>query len=106
MSDNKDIEIIQLNKRVEETQVLFEDDRVKIERIYSNGWAQLESESFISDIDEFVTLEKGTAELSLGGGEKVFLKSGDSYLIKRNTSHRVVKTDIDTIWLTVFIKKK
>lgn len=106
MSDNKDIEIIQLNKRVEETQVLFEDDRVKIERIYSNGWAQPKGESFISDIDEFVTLEKGTAELSLRDGEKVFLKSGDSYLIKRNTSHRVVKTDIDTIWLTVFIKKK
>lgn len=106
MSDNKEIEIMYANKNVEETQVLFEDDRVRIERIYSNGWAQPEGESFISDIDEFVTLEKGTAKLSLRDGEKVFLKSGDSYLIKRNTSHRVVKTDIETIWLTVFIKKK
>lgn len=106
MSDNKEIEIMHANKNIEEIQVLFEDDRVRIERIYSNGWAQPEGESFISDIDEFVTLEKGTAELSLRDGEKVFLKAGDSYLIKRNTSHRVVKTDIDTIWLTVFIKKK
>lgn len=106
MSDNKEIEIMHENRNEEETQVLFEDDRVRIERINSNGWAQPEGESFISDIDEFVTLEKGTAEISLGDGEKVFLKSGDSYLIKRNTSHRVVKTDIDTVWLTVFIKKK
>lgn len=106
MSDNKDIEIMQVNKNVEEIQVLFEDDRVRIERIYSNGWSQPENESLISDIDEFVTLEKGTAEISLSDGEKVFLKSGDSYLIKRNTSHRVVKTDKDTVWLTVFIKKK
>lgn len=106
MSDNKDIEIMHANKNIEIIQVLFEDDRVRIERIYSNGWAQPDGENFIADIDEFVTLEKGTAEISLVDGEKVFLKAGDSYLIKRNTSHRVVKTDIDTVWLTVFIKKK
>lgn len=94
------------HNNVEEAIVLFEDHRVRIERIYSNGWAQPEGESFISDIDEFVTLEKGTAEISFVGGETVFLKAGDSYLIKRNIRHKVVKTDIDTIWLTVFIKKK
>lgn len=106
MSDNKEIEIMHVNKNVEETQVLFEDDRVKIERIFSNGWIQPELESFVSDRDEFVTLEKGTAEISLEGGETVFLKAGDSYLIKRNIRHRVTHTDLDTIWLTVFIKKK
>lgn len=94
------------HNNVEETIVLFEDDRVRIERIYSNGWAQPVGESFVSDIDEFVTLEKGTAEISLVGGDKVFLKAGDSYLINRNTRHRVEFTDLDTIWLTVFIKKK
>lgn len=46
------------HNNVEEAIVLFEDDRVRIERIYSNGWAQPEGESFISDIDEFVTLVK------------------------------------------------
>lgn len=106
MSDNKDIEMMHVNKNIEIIQVLFEDDRVRIERIYSNGWAQPDGENFIADIDEFVTLEKGTTELSLEDGEKVFLKAGDSYLIKRNTSHRVVKTDIDTVWLTVFVKNK
>lgn len=106
MSDNKDIEIMHANKNVEEIQVLFEDDRVRIERIYSNGWAQPDGENFIADIDEFVTLEKGTAEICLEDGEKVFLKAGDSYLIKRNTRHRVAHTDFDTVWLTVFIKKK
>lgn len=37
MSDNKEIEIMHANINVEETQVLFEDDRVKIERIYLTG---------------------------------------------------------------------
>lgn len=92
-------------KNDEETVILFEDDRVRIERICSNGWSQPFKESFVSDIDEFVTLESGTAELIFDNGEKVFLKAGDSYLIKSDTRHRVAYTESNTVWLTVFIKK-
>lgn len=79
MSEKNKLQNVRVYNNVEETLVLFEDDRVRIERIYSNGWVQPKRESFISDIDEFVTLEKGTAEISMDGGEKVFLKAGDSY---------------------------
>lgn len=105
MIQNKSLNYAKKLKNAEKTIVLFEDDRVRIERIFSNGWSQPLEESFVSDIDEFVTLESGTAKLIFNNGERVFLKTGDSYLIKRNTRHRVVYTDSNTVWLTVFIKK-
>lgn len=104
MIENKPLDNAKKLKNAEETVILFEDDRVKIERIYSNGWVQPIGESFISDIDEFVTLESGRAELILDSGDRVCLKARDSYLIKRDTRHRVAYTDINTVWLTVFVK--
>lgn len=105
MIQNKPLKNAKKLKNDEETVILFEDDRVRIERIFSNGWSQPSEESFVSDIDEFVTLESGTAELIFDNGEKVFLKAGDSYLIKSDTRHRVAYTESNTVWLTVFIKK-
>lgn len=104
MKQNKPLENAKNLKSEEETIILYEDDRVKIERIRSNGWVQPIDESFVSAIDEFVTLESGRAELILDSGDKVCLKAGDAYLIKRNTRHRVAYTDRDTVWLTVYIK--
>lgn len=105
MIQNKPLKNAEKLTNDEETVILFEDDRVRIERIFSNGWSQPFEESFVSDIDEFVTLESGTAELIFDNGEKVFLKAGDSYLIKSDTRHRVAYTESNTVWLTVFIKK-
>lgn len=104
MNQNKPLENVKKLKNEEETMLLFENDRVKIERIRSNGWVQPRGESFVSAMDEFVTLESGRAELILDNGDRVYLKAGDSYLIKRDTRHRVAYTASDTIWLTVFIK--
>lgn len=104
MNQNKPLESAKELKTEEETTVLFEDDRVKIERIRSNGWVQPIGESFVSAMDEFVTLESGVAELILESGDKVCLKAGDSYLIKHDTRHRVAYTESDTVWLTVFVK--
>lgn len=86
-------------------EVLYESDRVRIERIISRGHAAGEDSWYDQDRDEFVLLLSGRAELEFEGApERVFLRAGDYLSIPAHRRHRVAATDPeeDSVWLAVY----
>lgn len=77
---------------------------VKIERIISNGQTTPEGEWYDQDLDEWVVLIQGEAELEYENGGKVRLIAGDHVLIPAHIRHRVAYTSEDPpcIWIAVF----
>ena len=85
--------------------IMYEDASVRIERIVSMG--QITPEGFIYDQneDEFVTVLKGEAVISLVDENRDFhLYEGDSFMIYAGVRHRVTYTSSPCIWLCVFNK--
>ncbi len=78
---------------------LFESGTVKIEAIRS--WLKEPGELYDQDQDEWVLLLSGEAHLEIEG-KGFFLKGGDYCLLPRHTSHRVLSTSKNALWLTVF----
>jgi cupin 2 domain-containing protein len=86
--------------------VLAESERVKIERIISEGHASPEGFWYDQEQDEWVLLISGSAALSIekeAGIEAVELTPGDHLLIPAHQRHRVESTSESekTIWLAV-----
>lgn len=79
----------------------------KLEKIVSKGYKTPKSKWLKEDIDEFVMLLKGKAELLFENGQTVVLMEGDYLTIPANTKHKVIKTSVRPLcyWLTIHFKK-
>lgn len=86
---------------------MFEDiistDKLKIQRIVSQGNTTPEGEWYDQDADEWVIVVLGGATISFEDEEDVNLTIGDYINISAHKKHRVAWTDedIQTIWLAV-----
>lgn len=87
------------------TDILYEDEKIRIERIVSMG--QITPHNFVYDQaeNEFVTVVHGEAELLFPDkGETLRLKEGGNIMIKAGVRHRVSYTSSPCVWLCVFEK--
>ena len=80
---------------------LFEADKVRVERIVSNGQCSPKNFWYDQHEDEWVLLLQGAASLQFEDGSTVPLKVGDYLLIARHLRHRVERTSSDALWLAV-----
>ena len=89
----------------EQKTIIFENDKMRVERIH-NVWHSSPNDFWYDqDEDEWVTLLEGQAELEYTNGRRITLMRGDCLLIPAHCRHRVVYTDSHCIWLVVFVKK-
>lgn len=88
---------------VEQFETLAEAGQLRIERILSIGQTTPSGEWYDQDLDEWVILLQGEAELSYEDNTRQSLKAGDYLLIPAHCRHRVEYTSIEPpcIWLAV-----
>jgi cupin 2 domain-containing protein len=79
---------------------LLEHKNIKINRIVSSS--ELEPVEYMQEDDEWLVLLDGEATLLIENKEKVLTK-GETLFIPAKVPHTVLKTNNDTIWLTVHI---
>lgn len=89
-----------LPKTGETFTALLEHKNIKINRIVSSK--TVEPVSYIQEEDEWLVLIQGKATLLMQGDE-VVLTEGETLFIPAKTPHSVIKTDDNTLWLTVHI---
>jgi cupin 2 domain-containing protein len=85
-------------------EVLCRSDRVRVERIISQGHRSAEGFWYDQPTDEFVLLVSGRATLEFADApEPVTLQAGDWLVIKAHIRHRVSWTEPgqQTVWLAV-----
>jgi cupin 2 domain-containing protein len=87
--------------------VLAENERVRIERIVSDGQSSPDGLWYDQEQEEWVLLISGSATLSIekeSGAEAVELSPGDHLLIPAHQRHRVesISQTEKTIWLAVY----
>ncbi len=87
-------------------EVIAGNDKVRIEKIVSNGHSSPPGFWYDQDEAEFVLLLQGSAELLFENNQKIEMKPGDYIFIPPHRKHRVEKTDENgiTIWLAVFFR--
>ncbi|MBN2728007.1 MAG: cupin domain-containing protein [Bacteroidales bacterium] len=85
---------------------ILDKENLRIERIVSSGQTSPDMGWYDQDVNEFVILIQGTAELEFDDGTKVELKCGDYLNIPAHKKHRVTFTSKDPacIWIAVFYK--
>ncbi len=83
---------------------LLSTERLRIERIASQGQCSPESGWYDQDEHEWVLVLEGAGELVFEDGEVVRLGPGDYFNIPAHRRHRVSWTDPEqlTLWLAVF----
>ncbi len=76
---------------------------IQIERIISTGQTTAAGQWYDQELDEWVILLQGEAELSYADHTRIQLKAGDYLLIPAHTQHRVEYTSVEPpcIWLAV-----
>ena len=79
---------------------LFEHKNIKINRIISSS--EVEDKEYIQDEDEWLVLLEGEATLVLNQKEKIIVK-GETLFIPAKVPHKVLKTQQNTLWITVHI---
>jgi len=84
----------------EEFTTLLQHKNVQINHIVSSD--KLEDKIYIQDEDEWVVVLKGSATL-LVDNKEIKLKEGDTLFIPAKTSHKVLQTLNDTLWLAMHI---
>jgi len=89
-----------LPKKGEEFTTLLEHKNIKVVRIVSSD--KLELKEYIQAEDEWVVLIKGRALLEIEG-KKVCLKAGDTLFIPAGTPHKVLETQLDSLWIAIHI---
>ncbi|KAB7889981.1 cupin domain-containing protein [Poseidonibacter ostreae] len=96
-------ENIIIDKNKEQFFDLLKNDKIKIEKIVSNGQSSPINFWYEQEKNEFVLILKGNAILEYEDKD-LELKEGDYINIKAFTKHRVKYTNKDepTIWLAVF----
>ncbi len=84
---------------------IFQNDKIRIERIISKGQASPPAYWYNQNQNEWVIVLKGSAKLLFKGDVvPVIMNEGDYMNIIAHTEHRVEYTDssTETIWLAVF----
>jgi cupin 2 domain-containing protein len=89
---------------LEECLTLFENDKVRVERIVSNAHGSPADFWYDQPEDEWVMVLRGQAMVEFAGGESVAMRAGDHVTIASHVRHRVSETDAETIWLAVHVK--
>ena len=86
------------------SELLLDDDRLKIERIISTGQVTPPGEWYDQDRNEWLIVLQGEGELSYKDNSRIKLTTGDYLLIPAHQKHRVeyTSTKPPCIWLTVF----
>ena len=79
---------------------LLEHKNIKINRIVSSD--KIEPIEYLQEEDEWVLLLQGKATLLIKNKE-VILSEGDTLFIPAKTPHSVMKTEKNTLWITVHI---
>lgn len=97
---------ISFNPDSEYFEDIFLNDSFRIEKIYSSGQSTKEGEWLSEEVNEFVFLLEGSAEIKFKDNSVYSLVKGDYFLIPKNAEHRVEKTDKNNIttWLTIHFK--
>lgn len=88
----------------EVTDVLLQNEKVRIERILSKGHTSPESRWYDQEENEWVIVLQGSGTLTFESGEEITLDPGDYLNIPAHRRHCVTWTQPDevTIWLAVF----
>ena len=96
-------EQIIVDKNEERFFEIFKNEKIKIEKIVSNGQISPENFWYEQEQNEFVLVLEGYAILEFENRE-VELKKGDCLNIKAMEKHRVKFTSLDepTVWFAVF----
>lgn len=94
---------IPVDKSEEKFFEIFKDEKIKIEKIVSNGQKSPQDFWYEQEKNEFVLVMEGFAIVEFEDFE-VELKKGDCLNIKAYQKHRVKFTTLDetTIWFAVF----
>lgn len=94
---------IPVDKSEEKFFEIFKDEKIKIEKIVSNGQKSPQDFWYEQEKSEFVLVMEGFAIVEFEDFE-VELKKGDCLNIKAYQKHRVKFTSLDetTIWFAVF----
>ena len=89
--------------QLEKFEQIVSGKNIQIERIVSTGQTTTSGQWYDQELDEWVILLQGEAELSYVDNTKIKLKTGDYLLIPAHTKHRVEYTSIEPacIWLAV-----
>ena len=89
--------------QLEQFEKIVSGKNIQIERIISTGQTTPSGQWYDQELDEWVILLQGEAELSYAGGTIIRLKAGDYLLIPTHTKHRVEYTSVEPacIWLAV-----
>jgi cupin 2 domain-containing protein len=89
--------------QLEKFEQIVSGKNIQIERIISTGQTTPSGQLYDQEIDEWVILLQGEAELSYADDTRIKLKAGDYLLIPAHTKHRVEYTSIEPacIWLAV-----
>ncbi len=85
----------------EDILTLVQTDRLRVERIVSNGQRSPDDFWYDQEKEEWVILLQGTASLRFEDGSVSRLKAGDYVLIGRRAKHRVEETSSDAVWLAL-----
>ena len=94
---------IKIDKNKEQFFELLSNDKVRVEKIVSNGQITPNNEWYDQDENEFVLLLEGHAIIEFEDKE-VELNKGDYLIIEKHIRHRVKYTSKNesSIWLAVF----
>lgn len=86
------------------TEILAENENVRIERIVSTGQCSPDDFWYDQSEDEWVAVLTGYAELVFADGEHREMRPGDHMYISAHRRHRIEATapDQPTVWLAVF----
>ena len=96
-------ELSQEVSQLEKFEQIVSGKNIQIERIISTGQTTPSGQWYDQELDEWVILLQGEAELAYGDNTRIKLKAGDYLLIPSHTKHRVEYTSINPpcIWLAV-----
>lgn len=87
----------------ERIDLLAQGESLRIERIVSRGHVSAPDFWYDQDLDEWVALLQGEAEIRFADGSVKALKAGDSLFLPAGLRHRVERTSANPpcIWLAV-----
>ena len=96
-------ELSQEVSRSEKFEQIISGKNIQIERIISTGQTTTSGQWYDQELDEWVILLQGEAELAYADNTRIKLKAGNYLLIPAHTKHRVEYTSIEPpcIWLAV-----
>lgn len=95
---------VELPLGAEVIQEFFKHKNIRLEKIVSNQSSSPDDFLYDQEEDEWLIVLQGSATL-LVEDKKVFLKSGDSYFLRKHQKHKVLETSAEgkTVWLACFI---